>query len=51
MNELVYLRNEEAMTDSLMVAEIFNKRHTDVLRDIKSLDCSEEFTKRKFCVE
>lgn len=50
MNELVYLRNEEAMTDSLMVAEIFNKRHTDVLRDIKSLDCSEEFTKRNFAL-
>ena len=43
MNELVYLRNEEAMTDSLMVAEKFNKRHDNVLKDIRELECSEEF--------
>ena len=43
MNELVYLRHEEAMTDSLMVAEKFNKRHDNVLKDRRELECSEEF--------
>lgn len=48
MNELVYLKNDEAMTDSLTVAESFGKRHDAVLRDIKSLDCSEDFTAHNF---
>lgn len=43
MNDLVYLKNDEAFTDSLTVAEKFGKRHDFVLRDIKSLDCSDEF--------
>lgn len=37
MNELVYLKNEEAMTDSLSVAEHFNKRHTHVLEKIEQI--------------
>ena len=37
MNELVYLKNEQALTDSLTVAEIFEKRHDQVLRAIDSL--------------
>lgn len=37
MNELVYLRNTEAMTDSLIVAEMFEKRHSDVIRAIENL--------------
>lgn len=37
MNDLVYLKNEEAMTDSLMVAEMFNKNHSKVIRSIEKL--------------
>ena len=37
MNELVYLKNEQALTDSLMVAEMFGKRHDSVLRTIDNL--------------
>ena len=37
MNELVYLKNTEAMTDSLTVADIFGKRHTDVIRAIENV--------------
>ena len=32
-----------AMIDSVTVAEIFGKRHDNVVRDIRSLDCSKEF--------
>lgn len=37
MNEIVFLQNEEAMTDSLRVAELFGKRHDRVLRSIEEL--------------
>ena len=37
MNELVYLKNEEAMTDSLSVAEMFKKNHSKVIRSIENL--------------
>ena len=34
-NELVFEKNGEAVTDSLMIAEMFGKRHDNVLSDIK----------------
>ena len=37
MNDLVYLKNDEAMTDSLTVAENFKRRHDDVVRSIEKL--------------
>ena len=37
MNELVYLKNDEAVCDSLQVAERFEKRHADVIRAIENL--------------
>ena len=37
-----------ARANSLMVAEIFEKRHFHVLRDIKNLDCSDQFRKSNF---
>lgn len=37
MNELVYLKNDEAVCDSLQVAEKFGKRHDRVLRAIENL--------------
>lgn len=37
MNELVIMRNQDAVTTSLIVAEVFGKRHDHVLQDIKNL--------------
>ena len=37
MNELVYLKNDEAVCSSLQVAEKFEKRHANVMRAIDSL--------------
>lgn len=37
MHELINIKNEEAVTTSLMVAEAFGKRHSDVLRKIEQL--------------
>lgn len=35
--------HDTARANSLMVAEYFGKRHDIVLRDVKNLDCSEQF--------
>ena len=35
MNELVFLKNNQALTTSLKVAEYFKKRHDHVIRDIE----------------
>lgn len=43
MNELVFEKNYQPMTDSLKVAEYFRKEHYNVLRDVKELECSKEF--------
>lgn len=37
MNELINIKNEEAVTTSLQVAEIFQKRHTHILEKIAQL--------------
>ena len=34
---MVYLKNEQALTDSLMVAEMFGKEHRNVIRAIETL--------------
>ncbi|WP_197260587.1 Rha family transcriptional regulator [Brevibacillus laterosporus] len=34
MNQLVFIQNNQVVTDSLTIAEVFDKRHADVLRDI-----------------
>lgn len=36
------------LTTSLNIANIFGKQHKNVLQDIRSLDCSEEFTRLNF---
>lgn len=38
MNEIVFLKHDEAMTDSLTVAESFGKRHDSVIRAIENLE-------------
>ncbi|UYL93787.1 Rha family transcriptional regulator [Geobacillus phage vB_GthS_NIIg9.7] len=35
MGNLVFIQNDQVLTDSLTVAECFGKRHADVLRDIE----------------
>lgn len=38
MNELVIMKNQQAVTTSLQVAEVFGKEHKNVLRDISNLN-------------
>lgn len=45
---LVELANGHPTTTSLDVAEHFGKQHKDVLKRLKSLDCSPEFHQRNF---
>ena len=42
--------NDQAMTNSLLIAEKFGKNHKDVLRDISNLTCSEDFRGRNFAL-
>lgn len=44
----VVLKGDHPVTTSLRVAEIFGKRHDDVLKRIRNLDCGEEFNARNF---
>lgn len=46
--KLVFIENGRTVTDSLTVAEVFGKRHDDVLKAIRGLECSEEFSLRNF---
>lgn len=50
INKAVFIEGDKAFADSLSISIIFNKRHSDVLRDIKNLDCSESFTERNFAL-
>ena len=43
-------KEETTVVSSLDVADTFVKRHSDVLRDIESLQCSREFTERNFAL-
>lgn len=43
MNQLVFVEKNQAITNSLIVAETFGKEHARVMRDIRELGCSEEF--------
>lgn len=47
---LVAIENNEVVTSSIKVAEVFGKQHRDVLRAVKSLDISEEFRERNFAL-
>ncbi|GAC46176.1 Phage anti-repressor protein [Pediococcus acidilactici NGRI 0510Q] len=37
MNDLVIMKDQQAVTTSLQVAEVFGKRHDNILRDIENL--------------
>jgi len=45
---LITTTNGQPMTTSLVIAEKFGKRHTDVLRSIANLECSDDFSQRNF---
>lgn len=40
--------HDTARVNSLMVAQMFEREHKNVIRDIKNLDCSEEFRRLNF---
>lgn len=42
--------NARSVTTSLIVAEVFEKRHVDVLRDIRNLSCSDDFREANFAL-
>ncbi|WP_169911217.1 Rha family transcriptional regulator [Evansella clarkii] len=46
--DLVYTQDHQVVTDSLTIADVFEKRHDKVLRDIRNLKCSEEFHTRNY---
>lgn len=46
--DLVVLDGDQPMTTSLAVAAHFQKLHRHVLRDIRNLGCSEEFSRSNF---
>lgn len=49
MNELVFKgEGNQALTNSLLVAEKFGKEHRRVMQDIRELGCSEEFRLHNF---
>ena len=48
MNELVYLKADEARTDSLQVAEYFHKNHQHVLEKIDKIVVENSTTKSMF---
>ena len=50
MNNIVLIKNQSAITTSILVAETFERNHRDILRAIKKLDCSQEFNERNFAL-
>lgn len=51
MNELVTINEKgNSVTTSLIIAEIFEKEHNKVVRDIENLSCSVEFNAANFGV-
>ena len=48
--DLVSIDGGEPRTTSLAVANKFGRRHGDILRAIKNMDCSKEFAKRNFAL-
>lgn len=51
--KLVSVNDGEVVTTSRIIADVFGKQHKNVLRDIKSLDCDDEFARLNFelCIE
>ena len=51
MENLVFKSNNgQSVTSSRIIAKKFKKRHSDILRAIEGLECSDEFLKRNFAL-
>ncbi|MPN11653.1 hypothetical protein SDC9_158957 [bioreactor metagenome] len=48
MKEFISIKNGQAITTDLLIAQAFNKRPSSVRRAIKSLKCSQEFRVSNF---
>lgn len=48
MAKLVFIENQRPITDSLKIAVTFGKRHDNVIQDIRSMECSKEFSLLNF---
>lgn len=48
VGQAVEIQNGKAVTSSLKVGEVFKKQHKDVLKAIRDLECSTEFSERNF---
>ncbi|WP_323883131.1 Rha family transcriptional regulator [Aeromonas hydrophila] len=46
--EIISLQQGQLVTTSLKVAKLFGKRHDDVLKKIRNLECSADFNLRNF---
>lgn len=47
-SEMVFAVDNKVITTSLTIAKYFGKQHKNVLRAIRNLKCSEDFTRRNF---
>lgn len=47
-SQLVFVQDQQVVTDSLTIAAAFEKGHDKVLRDIRSLKCSDQFRLANF---
>lgn len=47
-HQLIVAPNGVPVTDSLLVSKVFGKRHDDVLRKIRRLECSDDYRARNF---
>ncbi|WP_137597828.1 Rha family transcriptional regulator, partial [Paucilactobacillus kaifaensis] len=48
MNDLVIMKEQQAVTSSLQVSETFSKEHRNVLRDVKNLTAQNSAVKKYF---
>jgi Rha family phage regulatory protein len=48
MSQLVFVDKNQAITNSLIISEVFGKDHKNVLKDIRELGCSDEFRRLNF---
>ncbi|PHR52926.1 MAG: hypothetical protein COA47_17435 [Robiginitomaculum sp.] len=46
--DLVEIHDDKILTNSLIIAARFGKRHDNILRDIRQIDCSDNFTALNF---
>lgn len=47
-SDLVFVEGNKVFTDSLTIAEVFQKGHDKLLRDIRNLKCSDEFRQANY---